>query len=286
MKPKVNIEHVEVSDYYCFDMIDISNISHKIKIIECDNIGISYGQYFAGISNNIDFDYHILIEDDYVPFKDYFEQDLINEIEMKNKCSFICSFIYTNTTYEIIKYSKMLKEKIENTHLVEKKLLQYNSHGITCNIPDFSLGIFSKNTVQKILETFDDFDKIKEFFNIPFTRICIHQVLFGVFLKICNVPIYDFSSSYMNIFYETANNNIYLCNFDKYVKYWKSRSYGNEKFKLPLFVPLDMIHINDYNSDLVEMKKYLLDEDAFFDRYNFFVKVQKDCMNVVSKNSI
>jgi glucosamine-phosphate N-acetyltransferase len=286
MKPKVNIEHVEVSDYYCFDMIDISNISHKIKIIECDNIGISYGQYFSAISKNIDFDYHIFIEDDYVPFKDYFEQDLINEIEMKNEGSLVCSFIYHNNEYEIINYSKNMQEKIENIHLLEEKLRQYNSHGITCNIPDFALGIFSKNTVQKIVETFGDFDNIKEFFNIPFTKIWIHQVLFGVFLKICNVPIHDFACSHMNIFYETSINDIFLCNFDGYVHSWKSRNYGNEKFKLPIFVPLDMIHINNYDSDLVEMKKYLSDENAFFERYNFLTSVQKACMNLASKNLV
>lgn len=284
-KPKVNTEHMEISDYYCFDMIDISNISHKIQIIECDNIGVSYGQYFAGVSKNTDFDYHIFIEDDYVPFKDYFEEDLIEEFKKRENNALVCSFIY-NRKWDIINYSTSINETSANITLLKNKLLEYNSSTTTCSVPDFALGIFSKNTIQKILGTFGDFEKIKEFFNIPFTKIWIHQILFGYLLKICNIPIYDFAASYMNIFYETSINNIYLCNFDGHVSSWKSRPYLNEKFKLPIFVPLDMIYINNYDSHLVEMKKYLLDESAFFERYNFLNRIQQNCMNLFSKNLV
>ena len=61
MKPKVNKMHDEYLNFYNFDNIEISNIKHKIKIIECENIGISYGQFFTGISHNMDFDYHFFI---------------------------------------------------------------------------------------------------------------------------------------------------------------------------------------------------------------------------------
>ena len=45
MKPKINKNHETYHDYYNFDNINISNIKDKIKIIECENIGISYGQF-------------------------------------------------------------------------------------------------------------------------------------------------------------------------------------------------------------------------------------------------
>ena len=59
MKPKINENHEKYHDYYNFDNINISNIKDKIKIIECENIGISYGQFFAGISRDTNFDYYI-----------------------------------------------------------------------------------------------------------------------------------------------------------------------------------------------------------------------------------
>jgi len=170
--------------------------------------------------------------------------------------------------------------------LLKNNLAQYNFSEKSCKIPDFALGILSKNTIHKILETFGDFEKIKEFFNIPFTRIWLHQILFGFLLNICNVAIYDISSSHLNIFYETSINAICLCNLGERIHEWKLTSHTNQKFKLPIFVPLDMIGINNYDSDLIEMKKYLLDENSFFERYNFLNGVQKNCMCLFSKNLI
>src|SRR5438445_10382939 len=64
MKPKINNDHLEIKDYYNFDKIDIANIKNKIKILECENIGLSYGQFFNTVKNNNDFDYYIFVEDD------------------------------------------------------------------------------------------------------------------------------------------------------------------------------------------------------------------------------
>jgi glucosamine-phosphate N-acetyltransferase len=285
MKPKVNNDHEEILDYYCFNSIDVSNIKNKIKIIECENIGISYGQYFAAVSENVDCDYHIFIEDDYVPFKDYFENDLIDELKNKDDASLICSFIY-NRKWDIISYAQTIGEPSYNISLIKDKLLKYNSENVSYQIPDFSLGAFSKNTIAKILEKFETFDNIKEFFNIPFTKIWLHQIFFGYLLGICNVPICDLSKKHMNIFYETVNNSIFLCNFDGYVNSWKNKPYLNEKFDIPLFVPIDMFVINNYENDLFHMKKYLIDETAFINRYNYFKKNQRVCINNLSKNLI
>jgi hypothetical protein len=118
MKPKVNKEHVEMDTYYCFDMIDLCNIRNKIKIIECENIGISYGQYFTGVSKSIDFDYHIFIEDDYVPCKDYFEKDLIDIFEKnENDSALLCSFMY-NKKWDIINYAYSVQETNVNIDLL------------------------------------------------------------------------------------------------------------------------------------------------------------------------
>lgn len=90
MKPLVDKEHSIIEDYYNFDNIDIDNIRHKIKIYECLNIGISYGQFLNSIKNDMDFDFYIFTEDDYVPFIDYFEKILINEYLSINLDIFLC----------------------------------------------------------------------------------------------------------------------------------------------------------------------------------------------------
>jgi hypothetical protein len=92
MKPKIDIQHFEYPDYYNFENIEISNIKNKIKIIECENIGISYGQFLTAITSEKEFDYHIFVEDDYIFFKDYFEEYMINEL--KNTNEYLCMFYF------------------------------------------------------------------------------------------------------------------------------------------------------------------------------------------------
>lgn len=52
-----------------------------IKIVYRENRGLSYGGWADGVSRFPDFDYHILIEDDYVPAKDNFDKDLVEIYE-------------------------------------------------------------------------------------------------------------------------------------------------------------------------------------------------------------
>ena len=73
MKPRVNSEHTEIADYYNFDNLKIEKIRDKIKIFPCENIGVSYGQFFTAIFYDTSFDYYIFIEDDYFPFANNFE---------------------------------------------------------------------------------------------------------------------------------------------------------------------------------------------------------------------
>lgn len=233
MKPLVNKEHFEIPDYYCFDSIDLCNISNKIKIIECENIGISYGQYFEAVSKNMDFDYHIFIEDDYVPFKDYFENDLISELNKCEESSLLCLFYYKNKTYNMLNYLIQHGESTECYNSLKNKLEKYDLEKYYA-IPDFAIGIFSKETINKILSKFETFDNIKDLFNFPFYNIWVHQVLFGYLLGICDILINDLSKNYMNIFYDSLYNSISLCNFDNYVSNWKEKPYLNEKFEIPL----------------------------------------------------
>ena len=266
MKPKVNINHEEICGYYDFSNINLDNIINKIKIIECNNIGISYGQYFSGIYDDLSFDYYILIEDDYVIFKDNFQNEFIEEFKKNENDSLLCSFIYKNKYWDIISYSQNIGENNNNINLLREKLVKYDID-IKCNIPDFSLCLLSKYTVNKIINKYN-LNEILDIFNINFDKIWLHQILFGFIINSCNIKIYDITNSYINIFYHTSNRSISLCNFEFYINNWKEKKYNNEKLKAPLFIPIQILNNNNYIDDLNKMRQYMENENIFFEYFN------------------
>ena len=267
MKPKINTNHEEIYGYYDFSNINLDNINHKIEIINCENIGISYGQYFYGIYNDLSFDYYILIEDDYVIFKDNFQNEFIEEFLKNENDSLLCSFIYKNRYWDIISYSENISENQYNINLLREKLIKYNLIDIKCNIPDFSLCLLSKYTVNKIINKYS-LNTIIDIFNINFEKIWLHQILFGYIINSCGIKIYDITNSHINIFYHTPNNQILLCNFEFNVNNWKEKQYNNEKFKSPLFIPIQILQNNNYLNDFNNMKIYMDNENIFFENYN------------------
>ena len=273
MKPKINVEHEEITGYYDFSSINIDNIRDKIVICECENIGISYGQFFAGISQDMSYDYYIFIEDDYTVFDDYFEENLINELDKNEKDSLLCSFIYKKKLWDIINYSRQIGETIDNINILYNKLEKYNLNNIRCTIPDFSLCILSNKTLEKILNKFVNFDNILDIFDIKFTNIWLHQILFGYILNASDIKIYDLSNTYLNIFYHTNNKKISTCNFENYVANWIKKPYLNEKFKLPIFIPVQIIDNNIFEDDLQEMNKYIQDENRFNKRLQYLINI-------------
>jgi glucosamine-phosphate N-acetyltransferase len=268
LKPKINNNHKEIIGYYDFNDINLSNIKNKIKIYDCENIGISYGQYFIGISKDKIFDYYILIEDDYTIFDSVFEKEFIKEFKKYEVDSLLCSFIYKNRNWDIIEYSKNINENINNINLLSDKLIKYDMQNIKCNIPDFSLCLLSKYTVEKIFNKFGSIEHIIDIFNINLEKIWLHQIIFGYILNASGVNINDITNTHLNIFYHTENNKISICNFENYVSNWKQRHYQGEKLKNPLFIPIQMLNTSIYLNDINDMKKYLHDENKFIEKLN------------------
>jgi glucosamine-phosphate N-acetyltransferase len=273
MKPKIDKHHEEISEYYDFSNINLDNIKDKIVICECDNVGISYGQFFKGIENDNSYDYYIFMEDDYTPFIDYFEKEFINEYKTNDLDSLLCSFIYKDKQWDILKYAKDINEHDNNIKILKTKLEINKLKDIRCIIPDFSLCIISRYTVIKLLNRFNDFNSILNLFDIQFKNIWLHQILFGYILNASGINIYDIAKTHLNIFYHTAMHKISTCNFDNYITNWKQKTYENEKFKLPIFIPLQIIGTSRYDNDINDMKKYINDQELFTKRIKYVSRI-------------
>lgn len=284
MKPKINLNHEEIDGYYDFNNLNLNNIYNKIQIIECENIGISYGQFFTGIFHNIDYDYYILIEDDYVIFKKSFADEFIEEFSKNENDSLLCSFIYKKRNWDIISYAHTIGENHDNICLLNEKLMKYNMENIRCSIPDFSLTLLSKNTVLNIIKRFINLNNLLDIFNIELEKTWIHQILFGYIINASDIKIYDIANSHLNIFYHTSNTSISTCNFEDYVGNWKENIYQNEIFKSPLFIPIQILGNNKYADDLNHMKIYMEDETDFFEKYNKLILLCNYKIRKLEKN--
>ncbi len=263
MKPRVNSEHSIIPNYYDFNLLDIDNIRHKIKIYECDNIGISYGQLFTAIMKDPDFDYHIFIEDDYFPFVNNFDDNLINIIDTFPDETYLCSFIIEKKINIFNKKNCATQESIKK---VKNYFDKYNYFQYNIFIPDFSLGIICKKSVNKLINKFQNLDEILELYKIKFENNWVYQILFGYTLNIAGINIKDYNDIFLNIFYCSTENKIQLCNVgsDKF-KNWETVKNFNKKYKLPLFLPVDILFPRNYTRELKMFNNYLCEPQQFHD---------------------
>lgn len=286
MKPSINANDQIITDYYDFSHLDIGNIRDKIQVYECDNVGISYGQYFAGISHNLDCDIHFWIEDDYIICADHFDNILIKIMREYRECTHLCPFIYTNRKWDIVPYAESIQEEPHVVDILRKRLCDYEMHNMQCHVPDMmQLGILTKTCVQKILDAFTDFISIYYLFNIPFTKIWLHQILFGYVLCKAGIELRDTSQIFTNIFYETSINKIFLCNYPENVNTWKERVYSGEKLWSPLCVPTEiLLYPEHYYEDLTLMKKYMCSPELFDKRTARFRNEVNDALKCMQHN--
>lgn len=269
MKPKVDLEHQEHKDYYNLGDIDLSNIKDRIKIIECDNHGISYGQFLNAIMNNTEFDYHIFVEDDYVVFMDYFEDYLVHELNKKPDNSFLCLFYYHSKRYTLLDSINNVESSeigSELINIMSKNNLEMHSSFIT---PDFSLGIISQQSTEKIFKRFACKKTLTDLLSIKYKNLWIHQIFFGYILFASGIEIHDLADKNINLFYHTGGN-VSMCNFDININTWKEHPYNGEKMDIPVFVPIEFFHPhNKYSQQMPFLEQYLYDYELFTKQFNF-----------------
>jgi hypothetical protein len=133
MKPESGV----VNSYYDVDL------PPNAVMVECENKHLSYGQYLKGLERlHKDFDYHILIEDDYVPAVDDFDRKLI---ELYEEGSYLCSMvggggdrfhcaishgIMSSKTYNLVDHSLISKFKVLEAQRAFSRMLIES--GIRC----------------------------------------------------------------------------------------------------------------------------------------------------------
>lgn len=287
MKPKINTEHTEYKDFYNFDSIDISNIESRIKIIECENIGISYGQFLNGIHLNQNFDYSIFIEDDYMCFIDYFEEYLVSEYNKNYENSFLTLFYFKSKLHNLYNHIKNYENSEINKEFINRmKKYNYNIDNMF-RVPDFSLGIISKSSYQKIINTFKSIDNINYILNIKFRNYWLYQIFFGYILNLSNITVNTLQDKNLNLFYGTNNNKVVMCNFDIDIKDWDKYPYNNTKFDIPIFAPLEFFYPYNQRDIINKLLIYLKEPTKFIERYNFLNEEHKlICENIIEKELI
>ena len=250
MKPTINKEHKEMTDYYDLTNLNIPNIIEKIKITDCENIGISYGQLFNAIHNNQNFDYSIFIEDDYLFFNTNSIKNLLSEFKKIEQDSLLCSFIYKNRKWNLLQHAQILKESQDILQKLKTKLKTLNINSSNQYIiPDFSLCVLSKNTVNKIFNHFKYY-QLYDLFSIPFKSIWLHQILFGLILFESDIKIYDIQENFINIFYNTGNNAITLTNNNQNININQIQKFIGKKLNPPIFIPLDVFIFDKFKNDM------------------------------------
>lgn len=275
MKPRINEIHIEYEGFYNFDTNDISKIKDKIKIIDCENIGISYGQFFTGIKHNLDFDYHFFLEDDIIFFSDYFEETLINE--MKHD-SYLCAFFFKDKKWNIFNECN----RVENQYIFKNFIDVCASNGITdfnseFHEPSMSTGVISKSSVQKILNRFT-FEQINNIFNVNFGCMYLFQLLFGYILFSSGIGLNDISEKNVNLFYHTGGE-VTMCNFGTNLHKWNEQL--NIKLNIPVFCPIEFFYPYNHTENINVLKNFLIDYEKFIDQYNMLnyeVKILTDKM--------
>ena len=111
---------------------------NRIQIVDCENKYFSYGQWLTALKRYVDdFDYHILIEDDYVPACDNFDEKLIDLYE---EGTYLCSLAGDDKSFNL---------------------------PFHCRI---SNGIISSKTIKKIIKTVDFNDWFDSNYQLNFSK--------------------------------------------------------------------------------------------------------------------
>jgi hypothetical protein len=244
MKPNVNASDTVIPDYYKIDHLQIPTIRDKVKIIECENRGLSYGQYltcmYNDIQNNTLFDYYILTEDDYIPFINEFDTVLLSQY-VPGSC--LCAGINRLENNQLMNWSQFSRPPM-------------NVSKITCQ--DFALMIMDQDSVRKLFNRHSYEDMIRDV-------ILDNQLMFA--LNIAESGIKTLEIDHLAVFNCNESPDMFiLVNFPNNNRA-VSRKYNGETFNIPVFMPIPAF-FDPKISKFVDIQQYMNDKAGFSYRFN------------------
>jgi len=225
VRPTVDSNHTVIPQYY--DCSGFDKIKDKIKFVDQENIGASYSQFYNVIYHQDQFDYQIVIEDDYFPCVPNFDQILIDEYTRYHRNDiFLCAGIRRNSDGSY-------------------QTLPFNEEPALC-VADFSLGILSAECIHRIKQTIT-YDNIlaamrKETWKRPLYYFQIYQ---AYLFKHSGIEVVDYCDRYLSIFYDNYDNAFQLFNtrgdpqINQYKRLWESHGVT---YQGPLFLPIQIIY--------------------------------------------
>ena len=150
----------------------------------------------------------------------------------------------------------------KDTDIIDK----FFNNEIICNIPDFSLGIFSKNCVKKLINKYHNLDNIIDIFKQKYHSIDNYQILFGIIINNAGIYLHDMQDKYQSMFYETPRN--------ANIGYIKILNYNRDKnnLLLPIFVPIDIL-IMDFSFDI--LTEGIKQKNEFIEKFNFIKRIKR-----------
>ena len=197
---------------------------------------------------------------------DYFEEYLVSELVKKTENTFLCLFYYHSKRWRLLDSMSNFETNDITCELMSKMSkydLDINSSFIT---PDMSIGILSKQNVERIVNRFGSMDVLNDLLSIKYRCLFIYQVFFGYILFASGIEVHDLADKNVNLFYHTGGN-VTMCNFDIDLQKWKEHPYNGEKMDIPVFVPIELFHPNNSDETILHLTKYLKDPDLFMRQY-------------------
>ena len=182
MRPSIDPGHIPYQNYY-------SCLPINSRVVDCQNRGGSYGQWLRSLFE-IDADYYIFTEDDYIPAIENFGSVLVDLYQdLDEDHLYLC----TGIRYD---------QNMPRLHLC---------HGQKIPVCNFSLGILSRAARDVITSSYT----LEQLYEIleSLGKYCldIYQITFSFILHLCHINIKD-TQSHLAIFYSGSNNPLLLYN--------------------------------------------------------------------------
>lgn len=190
-------KHLEMSGFYDISKSILDSLDCPLVFEECENYGYSNGQWMKCYELYTDFDYYILVEDDYCPYQDHFDSILVDLYLAKfpKNIGKLCGYIQGTPLQKNHKFPLHWESAMLVSRDTFEKL--YNCDRWKGRPRDFLNAVLVKN--KKLSSMKERPEAVGGFF----------QVNFSLLFTLIGIPVRDFSKEFIVPYYEKERNEIY-----------------------------------------------------------------------------